>query len=116
MFGLQSTSLPVDMGVKQDCGLDSIIFNVFLVAITLVSHREHQHSGSVCAKYRIGDSLLNLWRFQIKTKTSSELTFALQYADDAAFPSLTADVLPRSLDIIPETYLRAGLVVNTTKT
>ena len=41
---------------------------------------------------------------------------ALQYADDAAFPCLTDDGLQRSLDVMSETYLRAGLIINTTKT
>ena len=41
---------------------------------------------------------------------------AIQYADEAAFPSLTADGLQRSLDDMSETCLRAGLIVNTTKT
>ena len=41
---------------------------------------------------------------------------ALQYADDAAFPSHTADGLQCSLDVLSETYLRAGLIINTTKT
>ena len=41
---------------------------------------------------------------------------ALQYADDAAFPSHTDDGLQRSLDVMSETYLRAGLIINTTKT
>ena len=41
---------------------------------------------------------------------------ALQYADDAAFPSLIADGLQRSLDVVSETYLCAGLMINTTKT
>ena len=41
---------------------------------------------------------------------------ALQYADDAAFPSLTADGLQRSLDVMSKTYLREGLIINTTKT
>ena len=50
-------------------------------------------------------------RLQDKSKTS-----ALQYADDAAFPSLTADGLQRSLDVMSETYLCAGLIINTTKT
>ena len=40
---------------------------------------------------------------------------ALQYANDAAFPCLTADGLQRSL-VMSETYLRAGLIINTTKT
>ena len=41
---------------------------------------------------------------------------ALQYADDAAFSSLTADGLQRRLDVMSETHLRAGLIINTTKT
>ena len=41
---------------------------------------------------------------------------ALQYACDAAFPSLTVDGLQRSLDVMSETYLRAGLIIHTTKT
>ena len=44
------------------------------------------------------------------------LQHALQHADDAVFPSLTADVLQRSLGVISEIYLRAGLIINTTKT
>ena len=51
-----------------------------------------------------------------KTKTSSAMISALQYADDAAFPNLTADGLQRSLDVICEAYLRAGPIINTTKT
>ena len=41
---------------------------------------------------------------------------ALQYADDAAFLSLAADGLQRSLDVMSEAYLRAGLIINTAKT
>ena len=48
--------------------------------------------------------------------TYSAVISALQYADGAAFPSLSADGLQRSLDIMSETYLRAGLIINTTKT
>ena len=41
---------------------------------------------------------------------------AFQYADDAAFPCLTADRLQRSVDVMFQAYLRAGLIINTTKT
>ena len=60
--------------------------------------------------------LFNLRHLQAKTKTSSAMISALQYADDAAFPSLTADRLQHSLDVMSEIYLCAGLIVNTTKT
>ena len=48
--------------------------------------------------------------------TSSAVISALQYADDATFPSLTADGLQRSLDVMSEAYLHAGNIINTTKT
>ena len=46
----------------------------------------------------------------------SKQKLRLQYADDAAFASHTADGLQRSLDVMSETYLRASLIINTTKT
>ena len=51
-----------------------------------------------------------------KIKTSSAVISALRYADDAAFPSLTADGLQRSYDVMSEAYLRAGLIINIVKT
>ena len=112
----QSSSFPVEVGVKQGCVLAPIIFNLLLVAITLVSHRDLQSSDCVGIEYRLDGGLFNLRRLQAKTKTSSAMISALQYADDAAFPSHTADGLQRSLDVMSEAYLRAGLIINTTKT
>ena len=42
MAGSQSSSFPVEVGVKQGCVLAQIIFNLLLVAMTLVSHRDLQ--------------------------------------------------------------------------
>ena len=116
MAGSQSSSFPVEVGVKQGCVLAPIIINLLLVAITIVSHRDLQSSDCVGIEYRLDGGLFNLRRFQAKTKTSSAMISALQFADDAAFPCLTADGLQRSLDVMSETYLRAGLIINTTKT
>ena len=82
----------------------------------LISHRDLQSSECVGIEYRLYGGFFYLRRLQAKTKTSSAMTSALQYADDAAFFSLTADGHQRNLDVISETYLRAGLIINTTKT
>ena len=116
MAGSQSSSFPVEVGVKQGCVQAPIIFNLLLVAITLASHRDLQSYDFVEIEYRLDGGLFNLRRLQAKTKTSSAMISALQYADDAAFPSLTADGLQRSLDVNSEAYLHSGLIINTTKT
>ena len=115
MAGSQSSSFPVEVGVKQGCVLAPIIFNLHLVAITHVSHRDLQSSDCFGIEYRPDGGLFNQRHLQAKTKTS-EMISASQYADNAAFPSITADVLQRSLDVMSETCLRAGLMINTTKT
>ena len=112
----QSSCFSVEVGVKQDCVLAPIIFDPLLVAIALVSHRDLQSSDCVGIEYRLDGGLFNLRRLLAKTMTSSAVISALQYADDATFPSLTADGLRRSLYIMSEIYLRAGLVINALKT
>ena len=72
-------------------------------------------SDSVELEYHLAGSQLSLRRLQSKTNTSSVLMSALLYADDASFPILTADGLQCILDVVSETYIRAGLIVNTTK-
>ena len=60
MAGSQSSSFPVEVGVKQGCVLAPIIFNLLLVAITLVSHRDLQSSDCVRIEYRLDGGLFNL--------------------------------------------------------
>ena len=112
----QSSKFRVEVGVKQGCVLAPIIFSLFLVAIFLVPYRGLQSSDCVGIEYRHDGGLFSLRRLQAKTKTSSAVIYAHQYADDAAFPSLTADGFQRSHDVMSETYLRAGLIINATKT
>ena len=82
--------------------------------MTPVSHHDLQSSDSVGVKHCLDGSLFNLRHLKSKNKTFPAMISALQYADDAAFPSLTADGNQRSLDIISETYLCASLIVNAT--
>ena len=73
MAGSQSSSFPVDVGVKQGCVLAPIIFNLFLVAITLVSHCDLHPCDSVAVEYHLDGDLFNLRHLQAKTNTSSSL-------------------------------------------
>ena len=101
--------------MKQGCVLAPIIFNLFVVAMTLATHRDFQSSGCVEIENRRDDSLFNLRRIQAKTKISAVIS-VLQHANDATFPSFSDDGLQRSLIVMSETYHRAGLIINTTKT
>ena len=115
MAGFQSSSFPAEVRVKQGCVLAEIILNPLLVAITLVSHRDLQSSDCVGIEDCLDGGLFILRRLKAKTKTSSAMISALHYADEAAFPSLTADGIQHRLDVMSETYLHAGLIINTTK-
>ena len=57
MVGSQSSIFPVEVGVKQGCVLAPIIFNLLLVATTLVSHRDLQSSDCVGIEYRLDGGL-----------------------------------------------------------
>ena len=48
---------PGDVGVKERCVLAPIIFNLFLVAMTPVSHRDFQPSDSVGVEYHFDGCL-----------------------------------------------------------
>ena len=55
MAGSQSSSFPVE--VKQGCVLATIIFNLLLVAIAVVSHQDLQSSDCVGIEYRLDGGL-----------------------------------------------------------
>jgi len=110
-----SKSFRVNARVKQGCVLAPVIFNLFLVATTLV-FRHISAADGVCIKYRLDGSLFNIRRLQAVMKVTNNTIFDLQYADDAALPSHTPDGLQSQLDAISSAYSRTGLVVNSKKT
>jgi len=114
--GLESDPFMVNVGVKQGCVLAPVIFNLFLVAITLLFRNRVLPADSVGINYRLDGSLFNIRRLQAATKVESTHVFELQYADDAALPSHTASGLQQKLDSLTDCYQRAGLVVNVNKT
>ena len=86
----------VNVGVKQGCILAPVIFNLFLVAITLAFWQGVTMEDAVGINYCLNGNLSNVCRLQAKTKTNSEHVFELQYADDAALPSHSAEGLQRN--------------------
>ena len=61
----QSSSFPVQVGVKQGCVLAPMIFNLFLVATTIVSHRDIQSSSCIGIEYRLDGGLFNVRCLQV---------------------------------------------------
>jgi len=113
--GELSKSFGVNTGVKQGCVLAPIIFNLFLVAATLVFLHNISAADGVRIKYRLDGRLFNIRCLQAVTKVTNDTIFDLQYADDTALPSHTPDGLQRQLDAISSAYSHAGLVVNSKK-
>ena len=60
MAGSQSSSFPVEVGVKQGCVQAPIIFNLLLVAMILVSHRDLQSFECVGIEYRLDGGIFDL--------------------------------------------------------
>jgi len=109
--------VPFDVlvGVKPGCVLAPVIFNLFLVAVTLASRDGFPSDAGVPFIHRLDGSLFNIRRLKADTKVSRDRIFELQYADDAAVPAHSASGLQSSLNVLSTTYSHAGLVVNAKK-
>ena len=114
--GTLSDPFEVTVGVKQGCVLAPVIFNIYMAAITVLLRHELDQGNGIDFRYRLDGSVFNLNRLKAVTKTRNGAIFDLQYADDAAYPTLQTDALQTNLDTINRSYTRAGLAVNTNKT
>ena len=76
------------MGVKQGCVLAPLLFNVFLLAVTLLATNEQdeaqQEIGGVRLRYRFDGGAFNLQRLRARGLVDYISVRDLQYADDAA--------------------------------
>jgi len=61
-------SFGVNTGIKQGCVLAPVIFNLFLVAVTVVFHHNIFAADGAPIKYRLGGSLFNIHHLQALTK------------------------------------------------
>ena len=106
--GHESDPFDVLVGVKKGCVLAPVIFNLFLVAFTLVFRNGLPQNAGISINFRLGGNLFYIRRLQAKTKVSTDTIFDLQYADDAAILSHTAAGLQHSLDL-PVSYTHLTL-------
>ena len=100
--GQESEPFFATVGVEQGCILAPVIFNLFLVAIALVFWHGISEDDGIAINYILDGNLFNIRRLQSSTKTSKDIIFELQYADDAALPSHTSEGLQRNICIINE--------------
>jgi len=114
--GASSEFFPVQVGVKQGCVLAPVNFNIFMTAVALYARNSFLQDNGITFKYRLDGNLFNQRRLNAQSKTSVTHSYELQYADDTARVSHTADGLQQLLDGMVDAYSRAGLVVNIKKT
>ena len=108
--GPSSEFFPVQVGVKQGCVLAPVIFNIFMIAVALNVRNSFLQDNGITIKYRLDGNMFNQRRLNDQSKTSVTHSYELQYADDTALVSHTADGLQQLLDGMVGAYSRAGLV------
>ena len=112
--GIEIEPFTIRIEMKQGCDIAPTLFTIYLCAITfLVSHRL---PCGVKTDYRLDGRLFNLCILKAKTKVTKTAVIDLQYADDCAIFSHTAEELQTSLDILTEAYHSIGLSINIRKT
>ena len=112
---LQSEFFKVNVGVKQGCVLDPVLFNILLSAITCLFHSVMGHEDGVRVEYRLDGSLFNIRRLQAHPKTKTRQICELQYADDCAILAHSPDYMLHALNTITDPYQSFGLQVNIKK-
>ena len=115
----KSDPFPTTMDVKQGCVLAPSLFNVFLLAVSLLAcnaDSDDPSSAGVKLKYRLDGGAFNLQRLRAPTKVSHVALRDLQYADDAAVVAGNPEELQCQMHKTNIGFTRLGLTMNKNKT
>ncbi len=93
--GQESEPFLVRTGVRQGCVLAPVLFNIFLLCVTMLLHNEIENSSGITVDFRLDGNLFNIRRLQATKKLCREQVV---------------------LAVAVRAYSRMGLTVNTTKT
>ena len=72
----------VSIIVRQGCVL--ALFNIILLCVTQLLHKELEDNSGVALDFRLDGNLFNIRRLQATTKVLTECVLELQCADDCA--------------------------------
>ena len=118
--GELSDAFEITMGVKQGCVLAPLLFNVFLLAVTLLTTNapsvQAHHGSGVNLRYRMDGGAFRLQRLKARGKVHYLSVRDLQYADDAAILANGSAELQTELAKTNAQYSRLGLMMNKSKT
>ena len=106
------------MGVKQGCVLAAILFNVYLLAFSILALGGKRQLGAcgVPLRNRFEDGAFNLPRLRDRTRVSHSTIRDLQCADDAAIVCVNGDKHQRELNQQNAAYTRMRFCMNARKT
>ena len=93
----KSASFPVTMGVKQGCVIAPVLFNFYIMSVTLMLQSSVSENANISIRYRTDRSIFNLEKLQARTKCSTISLLELQYADDCAFVTHTEEAMQEVL-------------------
>ena len=108
-----SDPFSINGGLKQGCVLAPTCFSLYIAAML---NEIPPDTPSIDLRFRMDGGAFNLTRFRARTKTTTCPVRELQYADDNATASQTAENLQTLADAYTAAYERFGMQVNTDKT